>query len=169
MKKSRKRSSSDWSGIAMRTGEVLLGIAAGSVIAKTIGNRDNVSGVDLLGLDGDTSGYVTPLITAAVGAAAIQFGKSDILRNIGMGCAIAGGVKLVNKVAGKSLISLNGTDDDEKVFLPGIGDAETMDDAMTANEWETTYNEPALLTTPNPEVNGVSEPLTAEPVGGILR
>ena len=174
------RSTSGWGQIALRGGEVLLGIAAGSAVAKAISQKDNVSGVDLLGLDGDTSGYVSTILTAALGAACIQFGKSESLRNIGLGCMIAGSTKLVNKVAGKSLISLSGTDD-EQVFLPGIGDAEEYEyvevngpDALdvnapnyvpTENAWQTSYNEPQLLTTP--EVSGIGEP-PIEAVGSVL-
>lgn len=170
----RTSSKSGWAQTALLTGEVLVGIAAGSAIANAISKKDAVSGVDLLGLDGDTSGFVSPVLTAAIGAAAIQFGKSDTLRNIGMGCMIAGSTKLVNKIAGKSLISLNGTDDDEKVFLPGIGDAEEFspldvnapDYVPTENAWQTSYNEPQLLVTP--EVSGVGEAPIVEAVGSVL-
>ena len=164
-------SSNKWAQIGLKCGEYLAGIAVGSFIANKISSKDSVSGVDLLGLDGDTSGYVSPVVVALAGAAAIQFGKDELIKNIGTGCLIAGGVKLVNKFAGKSVISLSGTDENEKVFLPGICDAEELSvDAPnyvpTENAWQTSYNEPALISTP--EVSGVGEVMTAEPVGGVL-
>lgn len=176
MTKRRKKSgavavskNSKWTDVAIQGGEIMAGIAAGSAIANTVGSK-GADGVDLLGLSGDTSGYVSPLVTAAAGAAAIVFGKNDLIRNVGMGCVIAGGVKMLNKFMGKSVISLSGTDENEKVILPGIGDVDSLsveapNFVPTENAWQTSYNEPQLIA--NPEVSGIGEILT-EPVGSVL-
>jgi hypothetical protein len=151
----------DLGGTFAKVGGVLLGCAVGTFVANTIGKKDAVSGVDLLGLDGETSGYVTPFVTLAGGLAVSHLASSETLKNIGLGIMAVGGAKLVNNVAGKSLVSLSGTDEekDVPVLLPGIGGVSEYDQLPSQNFLETQYSEPVL----EPTASDV-----AEPVGGTV-
>jgi len=132
-KKRRKRRSSP-GGTSNRTsrssildsgiqiGEILLGVALGSQVKKFVQKRDAVSGTDLLGLDGETSKYTTPLLVCVAGGVATILAKNNKhFRNVALGITVAGGASLVNTFSDKPVVSLGTTDDNPPVLLPGIG------------------------------------------------
>jgi len=133
MKKRRKRRSS-LSGTSkgmsksslldsgVQIGEILLGVALGSQVKKFVEKKDAVSGTDLLGLDGETSKYTTPLLVCVAGGVGTMLAKNNKhLRNVALGLSVAGGASLVNAFSNKALVSLGGADDNSPVLLPGIG------------------------------------------------
>lgn len=108
----------------LQVGEILLGVALGSQVRKFVAKKDAVSGTDLLGLDGETSKYSTPLLVCVAGGVATMLAKNNKhLRNVALGLTVAGGASLVNAFSDKALVSLSGTDDNPPVILPGIGNA----------------------------------------------
>ncbi len=145
-----------------KVGCILGGVIIGSAIGNAIGKKDAVSGVDLLGLDGDTSGYTTPALISLVGATACHMAKSDMLKHVGMGIMASGGAKLVNTISGKSLVSLAGAEDESTsetpVLLPGIGDVENYNELPNENQWATASNEQTI----DPVASDVEGP-----VGGV--
>lgn len=118
---------------------ILGGVMAGSQITKFVEKKDNVSGTDLLGLDGDLSKYASgaiPLLLGAVGTGTI---KNSIARNIALGITVAGAARLINAATGKSIVALGDAEDGSTPYLlpelpmngapvetysalPGIGD-----------------------------------------------
>ena len=133
MAKKRKRHRSSLNGIKQRTskssildsaiqiGGILAGVVLGSQVKKLVEKKDAVSGTDLLGLDGETSKFTSPLLVCAVGGAAAMLAGNKHLKNLALGVTVAGGAGLVNALSGKSLVSLGDADDNAPVILPGIG------------------------------------------------
>lgn len=126
-KRRKKRSSQSKSfstgglkDIARNSALLLGGLFAGNYIANMIQKKD-VSGEDLLGLDGDASKYATPAIVIAAGLAGMTMVKNNTVKAMASGVVLAGGAKLVNAVANKPVISLGETGD-EDVMLPGVGE-----------------------------------------------
>ncbi len=106
----------------LQVGEILLGVALGSQVRKLVAKKDAVSGTDLLGLDGETSKYSTPLLVCVAGGVATILAKNNKhLRNVALGLTVAGGASLVNAFSDRAVVSLSGTDDNPPVVLPGIG------------------------------------------------
>lgn len=157
--KKNYRSKVNWAAMATKIACTLAGVAAGSYASGLIGKKDEVSGTDLLGLDGDTSNYVAPLVTAAAGGVLYASTRDENIRNVAVGIMAAGGAKVVNKLAGKSLVSLNGTDEEQPVIVPGIGDVYEL---PTENQWATTYNDPTIIP------GAQNADMTTEPINGIL-
>lgn len=140
-------------GILVNSALVLGGVYVGSIVANKIQKKD-MSGEDLLGLDGSASKYATPAILIAGGLAGMTMLKNKFANKLAAGIVLAGGAKLVNAAAGKSVVSLGDADeeqDQENVALPGVGDViipgvgddrVLYDDLPDNNEMMTTYHEP---------------------------
>ena len=132
MKKRRKRRSS-LNGIkqrmtksslldsAVQIGEILAGVILGSQVKKFVEKKDVVSGTDLLGLDGETSKFTTPLLVCVAGGLTAMLAGDKHLKNVALGITVAGGAGLVNTLSGKPLVSLGEADDNPPVMLPGVG------------------------------------------------
>ena len=109
---------------ALQVGEILAGVVIGSQIKKFVEKKDAVSGTDLLGLDGETSKYTSPLAVCLAGAVVTVFAPNKHLKNIALGLTVAGGAGLVNAISGKSVVALGDTDENAPIVLPGIGSTE---------------------------------------------
>jgi hypothetical protein len=102
--------------------EILFGVVLGTQAKKLVEKKDVVSGTDLLGLDGETSKFTTPLLVCVAGSIITLLAKNHKhARNIALGITVAGGAGLVNTLSGKSLVSLGDADDNPPVVLPGVG------------------------------------------------
>lgn len=97
---------------------LVAGIAAGTMIQKFVQKKDAVSGTDLLGLDGTTSKYVVPAAMIGVGLVTHAAVKNDTLKTVALGIGAAGGVNLVNAIAGETKIALSGNDTPNIPQLP---------------------------------------------------
>ena len=150
----------------MLTGATLVaGMAVGSAINKFVAKKDAVSGTDLLGLDGQTSKWTTPLITVGAGLLVSGLSKNVHVRNIAMGIGAAGAVNLVNTVMGETKISLSGDAEEATIMLPGISggnEVVTYDELPSENELATQYSEPVLA-----PVGDVDSDVDFEAVDGL--
>lgn len=136
----------NYKGVATRGLCIIGGLIAGTYAKKFIAQKDSASGTDLLGLSGDTSAIATPAIITAAGVAVNTMSRNAMLKDVGLGIIAAGGSGIINAVTGKSLVALNGTDDQPVEVLPqsipGLGiddDKVTYDELPTDNEMMTTY------------------------------
>lgn len=120
----------------MKAVGLMAGIALGTFAQKFIAKKDAVSGTDLLGLDGKTSKWTTPAILIAGGMAGNALVKQPFLKNVFLGVGCAGGVKLVNTIAGSEKISLSG-DEEAQAILPGVGEVLPQDYLETSATTET--------------------------------
>lgn len=152
-KKTSKRFSISYSGglknIAKNALLTLGGMFIASKIADKVQKKD-VSGEDLLGLDGNASKFATPAILMATGLAGMTMVKSDAVKGLATGVLLAGGAKAVNAVAGKQVVALGNADDEQQVLIPGVGEVAlpastdrkvTYDELPSANEMATQYHE----------------------------
>lgn len=120
-----------------KIGATVLGLAAGTVINNFLSKKD-VNGSDIMGLSGDTSGYIAPAIVAAAGVFGVSFAKrNDFIKQACIGLAAAGGASLVNKVTNRTIVSLSG--DDTVAPIPGVGAIEYQQ-LPENNELMTSYN-----------------------------
>ncbi len=148
------KKSNNYKGVAQRGLSIIAGLAIGTYAKKFVGQKDATSGTDLLGLSGDTSAIASPAIITVAGFAVNTMSKNPILKDVGLGMIAAGGAGMLNAATGKSIVSLNGTDDQPvealPVALPGLGIDEkvTYDELPTDNE---------LLTTYHPEIEEVGD------------
>ena len=90
---------------------LVAGIAIGTVVQKFVQKKDAVSGTDLLGLDGTTSKFVVPAAMIGVGLVSHAAVKNDLMKTVALGIGAAGGVNLVNAIAGETKIALSGNED----------------------------------------------------------
>lgn len=129
-KKSKRRSNSpktfSMGGVkqyAKKGAALVGGIALGTIIQKFIAKKDAVTGTDLLGLDGNTSKYTTPALMIAAGMAAHALVKDETLKTVALGLGAAGGVNLVNSIAGETKIALSGSEEPaQPALMPGVGE-----------------------------------------------
>lgn len=96
---------------------VTLGLAV-ATLAQNWLNKRNVNGETIMGLDGDTSGYVVPIAMGIAGVLGNQLIKNDFAKDICTGVAAAGAAGLVNKATNKTIVALSGDE-----MIPGLGDA----------------------------------------------
>jgi hypothetical protein len=169
IKNSMSKSSLMESGLQI--GEILLGVALGSQVKKFVEKKDAVSGTDLLGLDGETSKYTTPVLVCVAGGLAAMFAKNNKhLRNVALGISVAGGAGLVNAMSGKSLVALGDADDNAPIVLPGIGNVPMLpgignDIPDIPNNYDYSLN-PALVEQPIGDIEYFEETDT-ENIAGI--
>ncbi|MDR2963992.1 MAG: hypothetical protein LBU90_10240 [Bacteroidales bacterium] len=155
------KKASSLTSVALVAGEAMVGMVIGSQIKKFVEKKDVVSGTDLLGLDGATSKFTSPLIATAAGVAAIMLSKNQHIANIGFGAALAGGVGLVNAAAGKSIVALGAAEDEDVTVgaspqlpaLPGIG------------AWDTAVRDVPGI--PTSFEASIDPSLTQQPVSGV--
>lgn len=123
-KKSKKRSSSafkprriNFKDTMISLGAMAGGLAVGSYVNKFLSKE----GKEVAGLSGEVSDYVAPAITTALGLVAMKMANGTIAKDMSKGLSLAGGIAIINKAAGKELVSLSGTDD-QTPRLPGVGE-----------------------------------------------
>ena len=180
MAKKRKKRRSSLNGITKKSskssimdsvvqiGEILAGVVIGSQVKKLVEKKDAVSGTDLLGLDGETSKFTSPLLVCVAGGLATMLANNKHLKNVALGLTVAGGAGLVNTLSGKAVVALGDTEEVPPVVLPGVGNAayvpalpgigntETLPDA-----YDYSLN-PALVEQPSGEVFGNPETFAGE-------
>ena len=122
----------DLSELAVKTLCTLGGVIVGSQIKKLVEKKDDASGTDLLGLNGDMSKYVSSGIVAAAGAAGVMLLKNKYAREFANGTFVAGVGSIINIASGKSIVALGNAEEDDNTpyilpvvngALPGIGAA----------------------------------------------
>lgn len=106
-----------------KVGGLTAGLAVSTCVNSFLQKKSGVNGDEtMLGLSGDTSGYVIPAAIAILGLLGSRYVNDDFAKNICYGAAAGGFAGIVNKVANKSIVALSG--DDGKP-LPGLGATET--------------------------------------------
>lgn len=112
---------------AKRPLAIIGGMFLGTQISRVLNRNVSPAVSGLFGLDGQESRkIVTPVLLATSGIVAQQFVKNQVAKDVCTGVAITGGVTLVNELARKPVISLQGLDGDEHVALPGIGNTDLV-------------------------------------------
>lgn len=132
MKKSKKRkrverpAQASYSQLAIKAACILGGMVVGTQIKKFVEKKNNVSGTDLFGLDGDLSKYTAAGVVTAAGVIGALFVPNKIVKDIALGTALVGGAGIINTATGKQVVTLGDADDSQPnpVILPGIGSPE---------------------------------------------
>lgn len=127
-KKKSNFHTSDLKEMAMKVSAIALGAFVGAQAKAMLAKKDAVSGTDLLGLGGTASSYLVPGLIVAAGAIGSKMMSNPFMKDMCVGISVSGGVSLINTVAGKNVISLNGTDEaTPSLMLPGINGAVNED------------------------------------------
>lgn len=135
---------------AKKGAALVAGIAVGTMVQKFVQKKDAVSGTDLLGLDGTSSKFVVPAAMIGVGLVTHAAVKNDTLKTVALGIGAAGGVNLVNAIAGETKIALSGNDDDKPLtpIMPGVGDPVEItnyDQLPDNNELQVVHPDPSNM------------------------
>lgn len=134
---------------AKKGAALVAGIAVGTMVQKFVQKKDAVSGTDLLGLDGTTSKYVVPAAMIGVGLVTHAAVKNDTLKTVALGIGAAGGVNLVNAIAGETKIALSGDDDKPLTpIMPGVGEPVEItnyDQLPDNNELQVVHPDPSNM------------------------
>lgn len=98
-----KFKSVNWKNTAMKLAGTLVGVAVGGAVKKTLNESNAVEG-----LAGETKNYLIPAVLAVGGAVLSASVNDDFVKNAGFGVTAVGGASMVNELAGKEVITLNG-------------------------------------------------------------
>lgn len=124
----------NWKDTATQIAGTFAGIVAGSFVDKQISDSNTVEG-----LAGNAKDYIVPSIVAVGGALVSAASDSKVVKSFGFGVTAVGAAKVVNRAAGKTVVSLGsvgsarrmprripqrslrGMGDDSMKMIPGIG------------------------------------------------
>ncbi len=116
----------NWKDTATQIAGTFCGIVAGSFVDKTISDSNTVEG-----LAGDAKDYIVPSIVAVGGALVSAASDSKVVKSFGFGVTAVGAAKVVNRAAGKTIVSLGGVGSVRRMprripqrSVRGLGDAQ---------------------------------------------
>lgn len=87
----------------MKLAGTLVGVAVGGATKKALNESKAVEG-----LAGEGKNYLVPVVLAVGGAVMSASVNNEFLKNAGFGVTAVGGASIVNELAGKEVITLNG-------------------------------------------------------------
>lgn len=93
----------NWENTAMKLAGTLVGVAVGGATKKALNESKAVEG-----LAGEGKNYLVPVVLAVGGAVMSASVNNEFLKNAGFGVTAVGGASIVNELAGKEVITLNG-------------------------------------------------------------
>ena len=94
----------DFKDLGVRIAGTFVGIAAGSLAKDAISSNSTVEG-----LAGEATGYLAPALVSLAGAVVSAAMDDKFMKSAGFGITASGAATIVNKIAGKSVVSLSGT------------------------------------------------------------
>lgn len=91
----------NWKDTATQIAGTFCGIVTGSFVDKQISDNETVEG-----LAGNAKDYIVPSIVAVGGALVSAASDSKVVKSFGFGVTAVGAAKIVNRAAGKTVVSL---------------------------------------------------------------